>query len=158
MAFGNPVTDFDQQAIGDYGYIVKIDAVSLLALEVDAVQAQASASSTPSPVTAETTRNAIEGYLNDSACPDLAFNFSGSDVLVFFKTSVFAYASDTRIALFGKRFAQNVSDDATKMDILDDDIALLLAYMMQLAALSLKNTKLKYIEDWVETEEKKITG
>lgn len=158
--FGNSVTDFSQQAIGTYGYTVKIatDPTSLNAAEITAVQAQASASDTPSPVTSEVSINTIQGYLNDFACPDLAFNFDGGNVTIFFKTSVFAYVSATRVALVGKRNAQATTADSDLLDIVDDDLGLLIAYILQSAYLSFKNTKSKAVEDSIETEERKITG
>ena len=154
--FGNAVTDFAQQAVGTYGYTIKMG--NLNAYLISAVQAQPSAASTPDPITAENTIEEIQAYLNDSACPDLAFNFDGGQLTVFFKTSVFAYTSDSRIAVFGIRNSQPPSTDTDLLDIIDDDINLLMGYPLRSAFLSYKNTKSKYVEDLVETEERKITG
>lgn len=160
MAFGSLVTDFDQQAIGAYGYTIKIpiDPTGLNANVIYAVQAQASSSDTPEPVTTKVLLSTLESYLNDSACPDLAFAADNSNLFIFFATATFDYVADTRFAVFGLRNAQPTTVDTDLLDIIDDDLELLIAYIIQAVWLSFKFTKNKYIEDAVATEERKITG
>ena len=123
--FGNAVSpDFDQQAIGSYGYTIKVplgpDASN--ANMIYAVQAQVGAGDTPQTVDTKILLSTLEGYLNDSACPDLAFATDATNVYVFFKTTVFAYVSDTRIAFLGLRNAQLMTSDSSYLDIPDSDI------------------------------------
>ena len=85
MAFGTPITNLERNITGNYGYIVKVNAPSLLAYEITSVQAQDSPSHTPAPVEPETDINTLFSYLESSSCPALAFFFGNGDCWIFFK-------------------------------------------------------------------------
>lgn len=160
MAFGNAVTDFSQQAIGSYGYTIKVplEPSGLNANVVYAVQGQVGASDTPQVVLTKVLQSTIEDYLNSSSCPDLAFATDGTNVIVFFKTTVFAYVSDTRIAFLGLRNAQPTASDNDKLDIIDDDIGLLRVYAIQEMYLLKQNFVPQNILDTISNEETRITN
>ena len=103
MAFGAMVTDFAQAAVGSAGYTIKVSLINDLLVSVDAVQAQASASSTPAPVTDETIITTLLGYLNSDDAPDLAYYFSEGEITIFFNSTTFDYVDDTRFAIWGYR-------------------------------------------------------
>lgn len=156
MAFGSAVTGVAQNAVGSYGYIVKINTAELLAETIEAVQAQDSTSDTPEPVVDAVSIAALHGYLNDSACPDLGFSFSDGECSIFFKTSVFPYVSTTRYALFGLRKAQNCTADGDYLDCPDRDLNLVFAYCLQLAYNLKKSGTPKHIYDTIKNGEKDI--
>jgi len=131
MAFGNSVTDFSQISIGTVGYTIRIDTTGLRAFRVRFVQAQASASDTPSPVTSEVALETIQEYLNSNVAPDLAFNFGYGEVTVFFKISVFPYTTNTRIALFGERNPVAMVQPDDKADFADQDLELFTNYVLK---------------------------
>jgi hypothetical protein len=156
MAFGSTVANLVQNAIGSAGYIVKINTADLLAEKIEAVQAQAGPSSTPEPVEGSTSIAGLYEYLNDSDCPDLAYNYSDGECSIFFKTTVFAYSATTRYALFGKRKAQNCTSDADLLDIPDRDINLLAAYCLGTAYALKKGGTPKFVKDTIKNAEQEI--
>lgn len=158
MAYGSIITNVSQNAIGSIGYIVKINTAELLAETIESVQAQASPSSTPDPVSGPVGISALYGYLNDTESPDLAYNYSDGECSIFFKTTVFAYSATTRYALFGKRKAQNCTSDADLLDCPDRDLNLLSLYCLQLAYALKKSGTPKWIYDRIKTEERTLRG
>jgi hypothetical protein len=156
MAFGSSVSYLTQNAVGSYGYIVKINTAELLAERIEAVQAQDSSSDTPEPVEGNTSISALYAYLNDSACPDLAYNYSDGECSIFFKTSVFPYEATTRYALFGKRKAQNCTSDSDLLDCPDRDLNLLIAYCLDVAYQLKKNGTPKWIYDKIKIAERAL--
>lgn len=130
--FGNKITDLTQIAIGTVGYIIKIDVKSsIFAYDITAVQAQDNAGSVPAPVTTEVSLDTLMGYLNDSAAPDLAFNYGYGEVTIFLKTSVFPYVDTTGLVMFGKRNPIKLTSFNDKLDIDDKDIELFSAYVIK---------------------------
>ena len=130
---GNAVTEFSKLVEGTTGYVIKVNTAALLFEKVNSVQAQAESADTPEPVTAETTLNIIQGYLNDTGCPDLAFNHDRSTITIFFKTSAFPYISTTRFALFGLRKAQATTAGTDYIDCPEKDIELAQHYALDIA-------------------------
>ena len=158
MAFGTSVSALSQSAIGLYGYIIKINTANLLAQTITSVQAQASPTTTPEPVSGATTYAALYAYLDEANCPDLAYSYADGECSIFFKTSIFAYAAETRVALFGKRKAQNCDDDSDLLDVPDKDLNLLVAYCLKLAySLKIGGTP-KYVQNLVDNNEQVIRG
>lgn len=86
MAFGADISTLTRYTVGIYGYIVKINTASLLAYLITAVQAQASETSTPEPVTEDVSLDTLQGYVNSEDCPNLAFAIGDGECWVFFKT------------------------------------------------------------------------
>lgn len=158
MAFGSIVTNLTQNAIGSYGYIVKINTADLLAETIESVQAQDDPATTPEPVTGQVSIATLYSYLDDSGCPDLAYNYSDGECSIFFKTTEFAYSATTRFALFGRRKAQNCTSDADLLDLPDRDLNLLAAYCMQLAYALKKGGIPKWIYETVKNGEQTIRG
>lgn len=159
MAFGSDITTLNQDAIGSAGYIVKIDTVYLLAHSIEQVQAQIDPDDTPAPVSEEVAYSTLYGYLNDSGCPDLAFANNEGELAVFLKTTVFPYLSTTRIAVFGKRIAQNASVDADLLDVPDKDIELVKAYALKEAYSTAKGGYVpKSVNDTIKVEERRINN
>lgn len=154
--FGSSVTNLSQYGIGSAGYVVKINTAELLAERIESIQAQASPSSTPEPVSGQTTVDALFSYLNDSNAPDLAYNYSDGECNVFFNTTTFPYVATTRYALFGKRKPQNCTSDADYLDVPDRDLTLLLAYCMDIAYTMKKGGTIKGIYDKIKILERTI--
>ena len=134
MAFGNKVTDFSQVAVGTVGYTIRIDTVSLLAYNIEFVQAQDSATSTPEPATQEVSLAVLQSYLNSTGAPDLAFNYSYNECTIFLKTSVFPYEDTTRVGLYGTRNPLKLESLDQKLDIADQDLDLFIAFVRKHAA------------------------
>lgn len=126
--FGNKVTDFSIASSGSYGYTTKVNLSSLLFYSVTEVQAQNSADSTPVPVSGEVSREAIQRYLNDVNCPDLAFNYAGGEAIIFFKKDVYPYEDTIRFAAFGLRNPQKMTSDSDVIDCPDKYIGLVKTY------------------------------
>lgn len=156
--YGSMVTNLIQNGIGTAGYIVKINTADLLAETIESVQAQASPTSTPDPVSGAVGIDALYGYLNDSDAPDLAYNYSDGECSIFFNTTTFPYSATTRYALFGKRKAQNCTSDADLLDCPDRDLNLLSLYCLQLAYALKKGGTPKWIYDKIKVEERNIRG
>lgn len=133
MAFGNSIVDFSQASIGTIGYTVRIDTTGLRTFKTKFVQAQATSSSTPVPATQEVLLETIQGYLNDSEAPDLAFNNGYGEITIFLKTSVFPYLTNTRIALFGIRNPIPMTLSTDKADFSDRDLELFINYALRYA-------------------------
>lgn len=158
MAFGSSVTNLSQYAIGSAGYIVKINTAELLAETIEAIQAQASPSSTPAPVSGPTSVSNLFSYLNSSEGPDLAFSSSDGECNVFFNTTTFPYSATTRYALFGKRKPQNCVSDSEYLDLPDRDLNLLFAYCMEMAYAMKKGGTLKGTYERIKVLERAIRG
>lgn len=159
MAFGQSITDITRDSIGTYGYIAKVNTVDLKTYVIEEVQAQADPSDTPAPVTAGVSRDTLFAYLNDSGCPDLAFCDAEGECNIFLKTSEFPYLSTTRIALFGKRIAQDATTDSDKLDVPDRDIELVKAYALKDAYITKKNGYVpKGVSDTIKVEERRINN
>lgn len=158
MAYGSSVTNVTQNAIGLYGYIIKINTAELLAQTIDSVQAQVSPSSTPETVSGSVSIAALYNYLDSTECPDLAYNYSDGECSIFFKTTVFDYTAATRFALFGKRKAQNCTSDADLLDCPDKDLNLLAAYCLQTAYGLKKGGVPKWIYETIKNGEAEIRG
>ena len=158
MAFGSSITGLTKQAEGEYGYIVKINTANLLAQIIESVQAQSAADDTPEPVSGQTSVSSLYGYLNSSVAPDLAYNYSDGECQVFLLTSVFPYDALTRFALYGKRKAQNCTEDSDLLDCPDRDLNLLLAYSLRIAYGLKKGGTPKWISDKIKIGEREIRG
>jgi hypothetical protein len=156
MDFGNSVNNFLQVAIGTHGYTIKIDVTGLLFYKVTKVQAQVAPADTQEPVTAESTLSKIQAYLNDSACPDLAFNFGANICIIFFKTSVFAYADTTMFALFGLRNAQRTTSDNDLLDFPIENMKYVMNLALKIAYELKKGSATKQITDAIAEEELRI--
>ena len=156
MAFGNKVTELTQIAIGTTGYVVRIDTTSLIAYSITGVQAQASASDTPEPVTSEVSLNVLMSYLNDTDGPDLAFYYGYGEVYIYFNTTTFPYVDTTRFILIGKRNPLKATSGTDKLDIADKDLELFMAYAIKYAAI-LSNEPIPYsIEKIIREKELEI--
>jgi hypothetical protein len=132
MAFGNPVTDFNQIAIGANGYLIRINTTQLLAEEVKMLQIQSGTSELPTPFSAEETPVQVKSYPeSDGEVPNASFNFSGMECLVFLKSSKYPYTATTRLALDGYRTVQTVTDEDDLLDVPNKDIPLLTALVLK---------------------------
>lgn len=158
MAFGNAVNELEQSAVGTVGYIIKVDTHNLRAYNIEFVQAQAEATSTPAPATIASTLETLMGYLNDNSAPDLAFYDGLGECYIFFKTSVFPYIADTRFAMYGRRNAYTIGSTTQYLDILEEDLDLFLAYAIKTAAM-LSGKPVPYdIQETIRKREAEITG
>jgi len=158
MAWGNSVTEINQIGVGTVGYAIRVDTTSLLAYKITGVQAQASASDTPAPAIEEVSLTDLMAYLNDSGAPDLAFNYGFGEVHIFFKTSAFPYASDTRFTMFGKRNPIKITTLGDKLDIADKDVELFLNYAIKHAALMTGNAIPFQVDKTIRQKELEITN
>ena len=155
MAFGNSVTDF-VKIEGNSGYIIKVDITGLLYDKINKVQAQSSPTNTPVPVISESTLSDLQSNLNEVACPDLAFNSSGSEINIFFSTAIFPYVSTTRFALFGLRNAQIALVDTDNLDVPNRDVRLVSLYALETLYIASKGTATRDINNGIDAEEKRI--
>jgi hypothetical protein len=156
MAFGNAVTEFSQVAVGAYGYTIRVDASTLRPHKIANIQIQASPTSTSAPVTNEVSANVLSGYLENSDCPDVAFNFSGSEVLIFLKTAIYPYISTTRLAFGGLRNAQETTADTDYIDVPARDIDYLCALCMARAYKLQQRNMPQAIREDIELHEEAI--
>lgn len=150
--FGYSVTDFDKAAEGTSGYIININITPLLLTNVKSVQAQVKDDDTPEPELSGVDEDALYSYLNDDACPDIAFCSVGRRCGIFFKTAVFDYVDQTRIKLQGQRQSQDCVYDADNLDVPDQDY-MYLVYLTLRAISQYPSDSLKYN---IEAEELRI--
>lgn len=156
MAFGNKVTDFGQVAVGTYGYVIKNNLYPYFPRDVESVQVQPSATETPTPFTTNSSLEDVNSYMEDSACPDVAWHYINSVLHIFFKTSEYAYVDNTRFAVFGKRNAQSVTGDLSLCDIMDRDLDLVQLYMLEQAYLSRAGKVPYYIKKAIADREEAV--
>ena len=136
MAFGNAVTDVSQTSIGTYGYTVRIDTTTILAYRIKFVQAQdESGTELGTPSDDSVILKTLQTYLEQSSCPDIAFNYAHGVCTVFFKTTVWPYADNTRFALFGQRNALAMIETDDKADFPDSEMELFIAYAIREASI-----------------------
>ena len=154
--FGNKVTDVDKFAEGTAGYILKLDTTTTLAFTIVGVQAQVAADDTPEPCDQETSLTQLLSFLNDESAPDLAFNYSYGEVYIFFKTTSFPYAIDTRFIIIGRRNPLKLASFDDKLDIADKDIDLFLAYAIRTASLLAREAVPFQIEKTIKAREQEI--
>ena len=123
------ITTVDQVGIGTYGYMVKLDTTNIVAYDVNFIQAQADSTGISSnPSGSSVSIETLASYLENDACPDLAFNYTHGMCTMFFKTTAYPYTSDTFVTLFGKRNALRLVDDNDIADFPDELIELFSAY------------------------------
>jgi hypothetical protein len=156
LAFGSSITGLAQQAIGTYGYVVKIDTTTLLASVIDSIQLQASASDTPEPIVTPVTLDVLLSYPDDANCPTAAFASSDGECWIFLDVSDYPYVTTTRLALIGRRKPQNVSSDYEYLDMPDKDLNLAIAYCLKLAYVLKKAGCPKWIKDHIDAGELSI--
>lgn len=154
MSYGNSVTELTQKAVGQYGYIIKIDTTGLLAYKIEMVQAQILPINTPAVISSPVSNAVLYNYLNDPNCPNLAFNYSNNQCSIFFKIDAFPYTSTTRYALFGKRISQNCLTDADYLDCPNKHLNLLTYYCLSLGYTTVKKGVPTYIKEAIEANER----
>lgn len=126
MAFGSKITDLEQAGVGTNGYLVRINTTPILAEDVKMVQVQASPTELPTPYDTEMSASALKALPESTdTVPDVAFNYSQTECLVFLKSSVFPYVDATRIALDGYRTIQAAVNVTDLIDVANKDIPLL---------------------------------
>jgi hypothetical protein len=154
--FGTSVIGITQMAVGTYGYVIRIDTTALRSYDITGVQAQSSAIFTPAPTMTEVSLDILMSYLEDSECPDLAYHYGYGEVYIFFKTTVFAYATDTRFALIGKRNPIKLTSLDDNLDIADKDLDLFVAYVLKYAAILSRQAVPFEIEKTIKQKEQEI--
>lgn len=115
MAFGTPIDDYTQYAIGIFGYVIKIDLTQHLFEQVESIVAEYAAGQIKTPVTAEVEISTLYGYCDDIGCPDYAFNWNNGILSVFFKddgSNVDAWAADQRFVAGDYRISAISGNDA----------------------------------------------
>lgn len=101
MAFGNPVTDGVQVQIGSQGYVARFNLSTLNPYSVKQVQLQNSGTSVASAVyPTAVSLDTVFGYVEDSACPDVAWCYQDQEVFVFLKTTAWDFVSTSRIGFW----------------------------------------------------------
>lgn len=115
MAFGTPIDDYTQYAIGLFGYVIKIDLTAHLFEYVESIVAEYAAGQIKTPVTTEVEISTLYGYCDDIDCPDYAFNWNNGILSVFFKddgSNVDAWAADQRFVAGDYRISAISGNDA----------------------------------------------
>lgn len=118
------VTDYSQALTGTYGYLIKIDLQTLLYEKLKTVYAG-------TPVSGDMEKNALLIYLEDPKCPDVAYNYSGKELTIFFKTAKFPFLETTVFDLFALREAQKAVLDTDYIDVPDKDLQLYLDFIIE---------------------------
>lgn len=139
MAFGLAVSDYNIYP-GTYGSIIKVDISEWLPKGVDFVQPEKSDGTHIDAVAVNSALSVLHNYLEDEACPDLAWNYSAEVLTIFFKN----YTGDdefTRFNVVGDRKAQKASVGTTLIDAPDERLALIAAYAKNKAWLLKKNRR-----------------
>lgn len=157
MAFGNPVTDLTQVAIGTNGYILSVDLESQEIDDAIQVQAQKNGITLSAPITDKSSISDLFSLPENSAPPSLAFAQDGTIVYIFLKTSEYAYVSSNRIAVWYSRNPKNVVSTSDKLDIPQEAKELFKMLVLDTMYRTQGKQTPRYIVDEI-TNQKKILG
>lgn len=128
MAFGLAVADYDIQT-GTYGKTIKVNISTYIPRTVNYLQGEDDSGIKSDPVESEVSLAVLQSYLEDSECPDLAFNYANETLTIFFKNDEY----DTRFAFGGTRKPQSVSSSEDLLDIPDEHLDLVSVYARKIA-------------------------
>lgn len=118
---GNSVTQFQQHTIGTVGYTIIMDCTDLHLNQMEFLMVDANGvTGDPAPAQAEI--EVIHDYINDSDCPDIAWNLSSDILTIFLKTSVYAYVITTTFTIYGYRNPTPIKTLDSLIDIKDKDL------------------------------------
>lgn len=145
MALGNYISDFTQQVVGTYGFIIFINTESANLIDVDYIQIlqvsgteQSHTDALEAPVTTPVTLATLYGYIASATCPNIAWAKTENGISVFFKSSVYTYgALDTpvwntpSIILFGKSKLTQLTSITDTIDVEDKYINLFVLYVIK---------------------------
>lgn len=144
--FGNSVTEKDKFTDGTYGYTVAVDLTPWNARTISSVLASDDGT-VSDPIVGSTDLTVLLKYVNQSDCPDLAYNV-GSDILtIFFKASVYPYQSTTKYLATGYRSALPVASLSDFPDIKNSNLELFCLLSVQKAATILNKKIPQNIQD-----------
>ena len=131
---GNRVSDFDQFTIGTYGYTIILDTTDIMLNKPSFIQVDASGT-TSDPVTGPIDLDTLQDYINDEDCPDATWSFASDLMIIFFKTSVYAFANTSRFVIYGYRNNTPINSLSDPIDIKDRDIGYFIALSIKEAAI-----------------------
>ena len=126
MSFGLLVSDYTIQT-GTYGKTIKIDISDYLPYSIDLVQGESSTNVKSAVVTGGVELSVLQGYIEDSSCPDIAYSYNADTLTIFFKNDTY----DTRFAFAGLRSPQKMALTTDYWDGNEDDMTLLESYILE---------------------------
>jgi len=131
---GNRVSDFDQFTVGTYGYTILLDTTEILLNKPSYIQVDDSGD-TSDPINGPTDIHTLQSYINDANCPDAAWSFASDILIIFFKTTVYAYDTGTRFVIYGYRNNTPIKTLQDPIDIKDRDIGYYITLCIKQAAI-----------------------
>jgi len=131
---GNRVTDFDQFTIGTYGYTIALDTTNIMLNKPSYIQIDDSGT-TSDPISGPIDIDTLQAYINDEDCPDGAWSFASDILMIFFKTSVYAFDSGSRFVIYGYRNNTPIKTLADPIDIKDRDLGYYIALCIKQASI-----------------------
>ena len=93
---GQVITNFPQYSVGTYGYTIQVDLTYLYASSIDIIQLDNNGVSSL-PITQKTALVSLQGYINDIACPNIAYSVDSDILTLFVKTSAYPYTDPINI-------------------------------------------------------------
>ena len=131
MSFGLAVSDYSATTItGACGKIVKLDISSYLPKEVLSVQGEDAATiKCDAEETPTADLETLMNYLEDTACPDIAFYHAGETLWIFFKDGEY----DTRFSFIEKRDAIRMAEETDELDVPRDLVPLFKNFVIKLS-------------------------
>lgn len=145
MAFGLAVADYNIDT-GTYGKIIKVDVATYLPHLINLVQGESGSNIKSSSITTPVTLPVLQDYLEDSDCPNIAYNLGSEILTIFFKNDVY----DTRFSFGGKRKSQKLVNDSDLLDVKNERLPLLSLYARDFAYLALKKRSDEDILEQIE--------
>ena len=127
---GQVITNFPQYSVGTYGYTIQVDLTYLYASSIDIIQLDNNGVSSL-PITQKTALVSLQGYINDIACPNIAYSVDSDILTLFVKTSAYPYTDTTKFVIYGKRLAITIGSLNDNVDISDKDMELFLNYCIK---------------------------
>jgi hypothetical protein len=115
------VTNASQRMIGTVGYIASFDLSDYEPRTIEQVQVQATDGTLSEVETSSVAPEILDGYCDDAAAPDFAFNQKGNTVDVFLKLSLYPWEATVYVEFTYHRNGQNIDsiavEDAERLDI-----------------------------------------